>query len=581
MISIYLCFSLSNDTTKMPLIEPEGSEEVAEEKRSSLATFFILMVIVAATLLVHLLIVTNFYYIPESLAIVMLGAFIGLVLSYSKRDWSQVESFNPNFFFLVLLPPIIFESGYNLHKGDFFANMLPILTFAIVGTAISAFVIGSGLYILGEADLIYRLSAVESFAFGSMISAVDPVATLAIFQALNVDPMLYMLVFGESMLNDAVSIVLTSTALRMSDPKMSALSTVESIRIAIFTFTSVFFVSAAIGAAIGLLSALLFKHVDLRKTPSLELALLLVFAYLPYGFAEALSLSGIMAILFCSITMSQFTHFNVSPITQMTMQQTLRTVSFIAETCTFAYLGMALFTIELAFEPMFILWSILLCLISRGMNVFPLSFIVNKCRHVQISLKNQFIMWLSGMRGAVAFALALHISIENETTKRMLLTTALFILLFTIIFLGGSTLPFIKILNEVFSEKKHSNRKRRLRRRRERQNSKSQVMLSKTQEMVIFDHSEQMTSAAEDTGSISQRHFSLPRNRIASFIEHYVKPVFVRKFTLQEKLENKMKLKNLASEVLSKTALESVNFDTSSEGELFNSSRSAAEPLLN
>ena len=56
---------------------------------------------------------------------------------------------------------------------------------------------------------MYKLDRVESFAFGSMISAVDPVATLAIFNALDVDPILYMLVFGESILNDAVAIVLT------------------------------------------------------------------------------------------------------------------------------------------------------------------------------------------------------------------------------------------------------------------------------------------------------------------------------------------------------------------------------------
>lgn len=48
----------------------------------------------------------------------------------------------------------------------------------------------------------------SSFAFGSLISAVDPVATLAIFHALDVDPTLNMLVFGESVLNDAVSIVM-------------------------------------------------------------------------------------------------------------------------------------------------------------------------------------------------------------------------------------------------------------------------------------------------------------------------------------------------------------------------------------
>ena len=39
-----------------------------------------------------------------------------------------------------------------------------------------------GVYLLGMADIVYKLNFVESFAFGSLISAVDPVATLAIFQ---------------------------------------------------------------------------------------------------------------------------------------------------------------------------------------------------------------------------------------------------------------------------------------------------------------------------------------------------------------------------------------------------------------
>ena len=58
-------------------------------------------------------------------------------------------------------------------------------------------------------NLVFALDAKESFAFGSLVSAVDPVATLAIFNALDIDPVLYMLVFGESILNDAVAIVLT------------------------------------------------------------------------------------------------------------------------------------------------------------------------------------------------------------------------------------------------------------------------------------------------------------------------------------------------------------------------------------
>lgn len=65
----------------------------------------------------------------------------------------------------------------------------------------------------GPSDECFRVcpscSLLYSFAFGSLISAVDPVATIAIFNALHIDPVLNMLVFGESILNDAVSIVLT------------------------------------------------------------------------------------------------------------------------------------------------------------------------------------------------------------------------------------------------------------------------------------------------------------------------------------------------------------------------------------
>ncbi|EJW87776.1 sodium/hydrogen exchanger [Wuchereria bancrofti] len=270
--------------------------------------------------------------------------------------------------------------------------MFPILSFATLGTVISALTIGSALYVLGQANLMYKMSVAESFAFGLMISAVDPVATLAIFQALNVQRMLKL--FGESILNDVVSIVLTSTSLEMSLQNVTCSTSVSLFFPVISRFTYIFLISALLGAFVGFLSAL----------------------------------------------------------------QTFRTLAFVAETCIFAYLGLALFTIKLQFEPMFVSWSILLCFVGRAFNVFPLAYLANKCRRPQISIKNQFIMWYSGMRGAVAFALALHISIENQETKRVLLTTTLFIVLFTIIFLGGTTLPVlrVKILTSLVNENRMS-----------------------------------------------------------------------------------------------------------------------------
>jgi sodium/hydrogen exchanger 8 len=60
-------------------------------------------------------------------------------------------------------------------------------------------------------------SPLEALLFGALISAVDPVATLSILgnPELNLDPLLYSLVFGESVLNDAVAIVLFNTFLKV------------------------------------------------------------------------------------------------------------------------------------------------------------------------------------------------------------------------------------------------------------------------------------------------------------------------------------------------------------------------------
>lgn len=99
---------------------------------------------------------------------------------------------------------------------------------------------------------------------------------------------------------------------------------------AFWNFLMMGFGSAAIGVGSGVASALLTKHVALHTVPSLEYTLVCIFAYLPYVLAEASALSGIMAILFCGVTMAHYTHFNLSPLTQLTAQTTFRMAAFIA-----------------------------------------------------------------------------------------------------------------------------------------------------------------------------------------------------------------------------------------------------------
>jgi NhaP-type Na+/H+ or K+/H+ antiporter len=66
--------------------------------------------------------------------------------------------------------------------------------------------------ILGIESL--QLTLLECLIFGTTLSATDPVTILAIFKQYKVDPKLYSVIFGESLLNDAVSIVMYEYALR-------------------------------------------------------------------------------------------------------------------------------------------------------------------------------------------------------------------------------------------------------------------------------------------------------------------------------------------------------------------------------
>ena len=146
--------------------------------------------------------------------------FLNKTLAYTLkgeiRDANNVivqeTTFDPELFFNVLLPPIIFHAGYSMKKQFFFRNIGSILTFAFVGTIISTFVVAGIMY--GVTLMFPHLqffTFIDTLRFGALISATDPVTILAIFSDLNVDVNLYALVFGESVMNDAVAIVMTRT----------------------------------------------------------------------------------------------------------------------------------------------------------------------------------------------------------------------------------------------------------------------------------------------------------------------------------------------------------------------------------
>ncbi|KAH9595283.1 Sodium/hydrogen exchanger 7 [Schistosoma haematobium] len=202
-------------------------------------------------------------------------------------------TFDPEFFFNVLLPPIIFSAGYSMKRGYFFKNIGAVLTYAFGGTLLSALVVGTICYgfTRGITSLSQTLRLSDCLLFGAIISATDPVTVLAIFSDLKVDVNLYALVFGESVLNDALAI-----ALAQSIEKYGSISAGNfdghAFLSSVLNFFIMFGGSFVTGVSIGCVTSLLTKFTHIKEHPLLETALFVLMSYSTFLFAEAVGFTG-------------------------------------------------------------------------------------------------------------------------------------------------------------------------------------------------------------------------------------------------------------------------------------------------
>ena len=116
----------------------------------------------------------------------------------------------------------------------------------------------------------------------------------------------------------------------------------------------------------------------------------------------------------------------------------------------FAYIGISVFAMKGSdLNVLFVFLAFMFCLVGRAMNTFPLTAGLNYLRKRKVDFKTQFVIWFSGLRGAIAFALALDVDTEN---KNIIKTTTLAIVLITTFLIGGATLPILEALKIVGGE---------------------------------------------------------------------------------------------------------------------------------
>ncbi|KAJ1768579.1 monovalent cation:H+ antiporter, CPA1 (nhx1) [Coemansia sp. RSA 1813] len=437
--------------------EPDDTEEPPpeeEEKVSSQALLILVSLLIAALLTSYYLQRWKIRSVHETVLSIFAGMVVGLVLRFSTGSYiKRMVTFDHTIFFNMLLPPIILNCGYNLQKTSVARNIPSVLTFAFIGTAISALVIG----VLVQ---IYSFTGIESIGFsfldslilGTILSATDPVTILAVFEQLRVDPKLFSIIFGETVFNDAVAIVLfeTLSMLRSSGQGL----TFGAIPAMLASFMFVFSASLLVGVVMGVLMALLCKHTRLYEYASIEASLVLLVAYQAYLFSNAIKLSGIVSLLFCAATMRQYAYKSLSKKSKRATRYIFHLLSGLAENFVFIYLGIALFTSpELRFRPVFIIFVMVSTCISRYSAIFPLSRVLNaifKFRHPSapssaqpVTHEEQTMLFWAGLRGAVAVALASEVSGDNGTLLR---TTVLCVVVLSVAIFGGTTPKVVELL---------------------------------------------------------------------------------------------------------------------------------------
>ncbi|NXV77718.1 SL9A3 protein, partial [Atlantisia rogersi] len=382
--------------------------------------------------------------VPESALLIVLGLFLGGIVW--AADHIASFTLTPTVFFFYLLPPIVLDAGYFMPNRLFFGNLGSILLYAVIGTIWNAATTGLSLYGVYQTGIMGHLNSglLDFLLFGSLIAAVDPVAVLAVFEEVHVNEVLFIIVFGESLLNDAVTVVLYNvfeTFVMIGPENVTGIECVKGI--------VSFFVVSLGGTLVGIFFAFLLSLVSrfTKHVRIIEPGFVFIISYLSYLTAEMLSLSPILAITFCGICCQKYVKTNISEQSATTVRYTMKMMASGAETIIFMFLGISAVNPDIwTWNTAFILLTLVFISVYRVIGVVLQTWILNHYRMVQLEIIDQVVMSYGGLRGAVAFALVELLQAEKVRDKNLFVSTTIIVVFFTVIFQGLTIKPLVQWL---------------------------------------------------------------------------------------------------------------------------------------
>ncbi|MDA3615027.1 Na+/H+ antiporter [Polluticaenibacter yanchengensis] len=353
----------------------------------------------------------------------------------------------PDLIFLIFLPPLLYEAAWYTSWRDFWKWKRPIglLAFGLVFFT-------STIVAYASSSIIPGFTLALGFLLGGIISPPDAVAAASVMKGMKVPKRLMTILEGESLVNDASSLIVFKFAL------LAVISGTFSMHEA----TGQFFLVAGMGIVIGLAGAHIMYviHRFLPTTPAID-ALLTVMT--PYGLflaAEHFHYSGVMAVVTGGLFMSYRAHevFQTGS-TKINMLGVWTTMIFAMNTMVFILIGLELPEIIEGLGDYSIADGIKYGLIISGITILLRFLWVYPIAHIPRWLsakarqdpspgwKGPLVISWAGMRGVVSLATALSIPLMLDKTQafpqRNLIIFITFVVIFVTLVFQGLTLPLI------------------------------------------------------------------------------------------------------------------------------------------
>ncbi len=397
------------------------------------------LILLAMMLLLALLLkpVAEKYHIPFAGLLVVTG-FVGseIVVSLGIDTGVRYDSFHDLIIF-VFLPLLIFEAAFKINAQQLFKNLIVILFFAIpvmlFSTAVAAVMIYYG---IGHPTGFPWIAALLT---GALLAATDPVAVLDLMRKAGVSERLCMLIEGEALFNDATAIVTFSIFLYIAQHPMEDISVLD----ASLRFMVVFFGGSIVGLFIGF--AFLFLSRLLQDFVQ-QAIVTLIAAYISYLTAQQwLNVSGVMSVLVTGMVLGRVIHHDFQEHDKSSFVDDFWTFNvYVAESLMFLLMGVTITLGMFTDNWLAMLIGIFAVLIARAIGVFGGARLISFMpRTENISMGDQRLMFVGGLRGAVTLALALSLPLELSYWWTVQ-SIAFGVVLFTLFIQAPLMMPLLK-----------------------------------------------------------------------------------------------------------------------------------------